>query len=155
MPRQACVASRLEDATIALVLSTDLRLGLFDWASSKSSRVAIKLHILPDLRDTMPAFIHISNTTRTCWTCSASRLAPLRDESRLCGLRAIVCAASARRIWFMDPDSIKTPVFLNLQHHPSRPGDRRAVQKPLAGRVVLQADQAASAHSVRRLAAHH
>jgi hypothetical protein len=55
------VASRLEDATIALVLSTDLCLSLFDWAPSRSTKAAIKLRTLLDLRSAIPVFIHISD----------------------------------------------------------------------------------------------
>ena len=55
------MASRLEDATIALVLSTDPCPNLFDWAPFQSTRTAIKLQTRLGLRDTIPAFINISN----------------------------------------------------------------------------------------------
>ena len=51
------------DNTIyALDSSTvDLCLSLFDWAPFRSTKAAIKLHTLLDLRGAIPAFIHISD----------------------------------------------------------------------------------------------
>ena len=47
----------------ALVSTTtiDLCLALFDWAPFRSTKAAIKLHTLIDLRGPIPAFIHISD----------------------------------------------------------------------------------------------
>ncbi len=45
----------LDSTTINLCLS------LFDWAPFRSTKAAIKLHTLLDLRGQIPAFIHISN----------------------------------------------------------------------------------------------
>ena len=39
----------------------DLCLSLFDWAPFRSTKAAIKLHTLLDLRGNIPSFIHISN----------------------------------------------------------------------------------------------
>ncbi len=41
--------------------SIDLCLSLFDWAPFRSTKAAIKLHTLLDLRGAIPAFIHISD----------------------------------------------------------------------------------------------
>jgi hypothetical protein len=39
----------------------DLCLSLFDWALFRSTKAAVKLHTLLDLRSSIPAFIHISD----------------------------------------------------------------------------------------------
>lgn len=51
------------DAAVYALDSTtiDLCLSLFDWAPFRSTKAAIKLHTLLDLRGAIPAFIHISN----------------------------------------------------------------------------------------------
>ena len=51
------------DATIYALDSTtiDLCLNLFDWAPFRTTKAAIKLHTLLDLRGSIPAFIHISD----------------------------------------------------------------------------------------------
>jgi hypothetical protein len=51
------------DATVYALDSTtiDLCLSLFDWAPFRSTKAAIKLHTLLNLRGAIPAFIHISN----------------------------------------------------------------------------------------------
>jgi hypothetical protein len=36
---------------------------LFDWAPFRSTKAAIKLHTLLDLRGAIPAFIHISDVS--------------------------------------------------------------------------------------------
>ena len=52
----------LDDTVYALDSSTvDLCLSLFDWAPFRSTKAAIKLHTLLDLRGAIPAFIHISD----------------------------------------------------------------------------------------------
>ena len=52
----------LDSAVYALDSSTiDLCLSLFDWAPFRSTKAAIKLHTLLDLRGAIPAFIHISD----------------------------------------------------------------------------------------------
>jgi len=51
------------DATIYALDSTtiDLCLSLFDWAPFRTTKAAIKIHTLLDLRGNIPAFIHISD----------------------------------------------------------------------------------------------
>ena len=51
------------DATVYALDATtiDLCLALFDWAPFRSTKAAIKLHTLLDLRGAIPAFIHISD----------------------------------------------------------------------------------------------
>ena len=51
------------DATIYALDSTtiDLCLSLFDWASFRTTKAAVKMHTLLDLRGAIPAFIHISD----------------------------------------------------------------------------------------------
>jgi len=52
----------LDSTMYALDSSTiDLCLSLFDWAPFRSTKAAIKLHTLLDLRGAIPAFIHISD----------------------------------------------------------------------------------------------
>jgi transposase len=52
----------LNNTVYALDSSTvDLCLSLFDWAPFRSTKAAIKLHTLLDLRGNIPAFIHISD----------------------------------------------------------------------------------------------
>jgi Transposase DDE domain len=51
------------DASVYALDSTtiDLCLSLFDWAGFRSTKAAIKLHTLLDLRGAIPTFIHISH----------------------------------------------------------------------------------------------
>ncbi len=52
----------LDNTVYALDSSTiDLCLSLFAWAPFRSTKAAIKLHTLLDLRGAIPAFIHVSN----------------------------------------------------------------------------------------------
>lgn len=52
----------LDNTVYALDSSTiDLCLSVFDWAPFRSTKAAVKLHTLLDLRGTIPAFIHISD----------------------------------------------------------------------------------------------
>jgi hypothetical protein len=52
----------LDNTVYALDSSTiDLCLSLFDWAPLRSTKTAVKLHTLLDLRGAIPAFIHISD----------------------------------------------------------------------------------------------
>lgn len=48
----------LDSTSIDLCL--DLCLSLFEWAPFRTTKAAIKLHTLLDLRGSIPAFIHIS-----------------------------------------------------------------------------------------------
>ena len=51
------------DASVYALDSTtiDLCLSVFDWAPFRSTKAAVKLHTLLDLRGSIPAFIHISD----------------------------------------------------------------------------------------------
>ena len=51
------------DATVYALDSTtiDLCLSLFDWAPPQSTKAAVKMHTLLDLRGAIPAFIHVSD----------------------------------------------------------------------------------------------
>lgn len=52
----------LKSTVYALDATTiDLSLSLFDWASFRKAKGAVKLHTLLDLRGAIPAFIHISD----------------------------------------------------------------------------------------------
>ncbi|MCX7143126.1 MAG: IS4 family transposase [Proteobacteria bacterium] len=52
----------LTNTVYALDATTiDLCLSLFDWAPFRSTKAAVKMHTLLDLRGSIPAFIHISN----------------------------------------------------------------------------------------------
>ena len=54
----------LDDANTVYALDSstiDLCLSLFSWAPFRSTKAAIKLHTLLDLRGAIPAFIHISD----------------------------------------------------------------------------------------------
>jgi len=56
------LGAELDNTVYALDSSTvDLCLSLFDWAPFRSTKAAIKLHTLLDLRGAIPAFIHISD----------------------------------------------------------------------------------------------
>ena len=51
------------DATVYALdsITIDLRLSLFDWAPFRTTKAAVKMHKLMDLRGSFPAFIHISD----------------------------------------------------------------------------------------------
>jgi hypothetical protein len=52
----------LNDTVYALDATTiDLCLSVFDWAPFRSTKAAVKMHTLLDLRGNIPAFIHISD----------------------------------------------------------------------------------------------
>jgi Domain of unknown function (DUF4372)/Transposase DDE domain len=56
------LAVELDNTVYALDSSTiDLCLSLFDWAPFRSTKAAIKLHTLLDLRGAIPSFIHVSD----------------------------------------------------------------------------------------------
>ncbi len=58
----AVMGVELDNTVYALDSSTiDLCLSLFSWAPFRSTKAAIKLHTLLDLRGAIPAFIHISD----------------------------------------------------------------------------------------------
>ena len=92
------------DASVYALDSTtiDLCLSLFDWAPFRSTKAAVKLHTLLDLRGAIPTF-H-PHQRRQAARCQRARHPAdrgrclLRDGSRLRGLRAAVRAASGRRL---------------------------------------------------------
>src|ERR1019366_1081405 len=51
------------DATVYALDATtiDLCLSLFDWAPFRSTKAAVKIHTLLDLRSAIPAFLHVSD----------------------------------------------------------------------------------------------
>lgn len=56
------MAVELDTTVYALDATTiDLCLSLFDWAPFRSTKAAVKMHTLLDLRGAIPAFIHISD----------------------------------------------------------------------------------------------
>lgn len=57
-----CLGVDLDDTVYALDSTTiDLCLSVFPWAPFRSTKAAVKLHTLLDLRGSIPAFIHISD----------------------------------------------------------------------------------------------
>ena len=190
----------LDNTVYALDSSTiDLCLSLFDWAPFRSTKAAIKLHTLLDLRGAIPAFIHISDgklhdvnvldmlafeagafyvmdrgyvdfarlyalhqagaffVTRAKSPMDARRVysaATDRSTGVICDQRVMLNGYYSakkypehlRRIRFKDPESGKTLIFLTNNTALPALTICRAVQEPLAGRAVLQVDQAAPAH---------
>ena len=56
------LAAELDSTVYALDSTTiDLCLSLFDWAPFRTTKAAVKMHTLLDLRGAVPAFIHISD----------------------------------------------------------------------------------------------
>ena len=56
------LAVELDSTVYALDSTTiDLCLSLFDWAPFRTTKAAVKMHTLLDLRGAVPAFIHISD----------------------------------------------------------------------------------------------
>ncbi len=189
------------DATVYALDSTtiDLCLSLFDWAPFRSTKAAIKMHTLLDLRGAIPAFIHISDGKMH--EVNVLDILPVEagafyvmdrgylDFARLYALHQagafFVTRAkrgmNARRVYSAETDSTTGVIcdqtiamngfyvakdypgasaahplqgprvgqdagLPDQQHDLAAVDHRRAVQEPLAGRIVLQMDQAASAH---------
>ncbi len=189
------------DATVYALDATtiDLCLSLFDWAPFRSTKAAIKMHTLLDLRGAIPAFIHISDgkmhevnvldilpveagafyvmdrgyldfarlytlhqagaffVTRAKRGMNARRVYSARTDST----SGVICDQTHRHEWLLRrprtiPDICGVSVsrtgvgqdagLSDQQHDLAAVDHRRAVQEPLAGGVVLQMDQAASAH---------
>ncbi len=60
--RQRKPGSRLTNSVYALDSTTiDLCMSVFPWAHFRSTKSAVKMHTLLDLRGNIPSFIHISN----------------------------------------------------------------------------------------------
>lgn len=70
----------LKETVYALDSTTiDLCLSMFPWAEFRSTKAAVKMHTLLDLRGNIPTFIMFpmaNCTTSTRWTCWRPRLAP-------------------------------------------------------------------------------
>ena len=188
----------LSDTVYALDSTTiDLCLSVFPWAHFRSTKAAVKMHTLLDLRGNIPSFIHVSDgklhdvhaldlllpeagaiyvmdrgyvdfvrlhrlhlagaffVTRAKSNMDAHRVysAP---SARTIG---IICDQTHRSRWALyQPALPRTSAAHPLQgrrvgqdagvpHQPVWPAGRdhlRALQKPLAGRALLQVDQAAS-----------
>ena len=189
----------LDNTVYALDSSTvDLCLSLFDWAPFRSTKAAIKLHTLLDLRGAIPAFIHISDgkmgdvnvldmlsfeagafyvmdrgyldftrlhrlhqsgaffvtrakrgmNARRVYSNPVDRSTGLicdqtRDAHGLLPGSQLPRAFAARQI--QRPRDRQDVGLPDQQHGVASADDLRALQEPLAGRTVLQMDQAASA----------
>ena len=80
----------LKDTAYALDASTiDLYLSVFPWAPFRSTKVAIKLHTLLDLRGNLPTFLHISDDN-----CTMSMSSPIAARAG-CFLR---CGSKLSRL---------------------------------------------------------
>ncbi len=100
---ESALGVELDNTVYALDSSTiDLCLSLFAWAPFRSTKAAIKLHTLLDLRGAIPAFIHISDgklhDVNVLDMLAFEAGCVLRDGSRLRRLRAPVCLAPGRRL---------------------------------------------------------
>ena len=189
----------LAETVYALDATTiDLCLSVFPWAPFRSTKAAIKLHTLLDLRGNIPSFIHISDgkmhdvnvldllvpepgayyvmdrgyldferlhrlheagsffVTRAKSNLKAERRyshpvdrddrLDLRSNDRLDGLLlAQGVSRPTARIKYIDPKTDKRLVFLTNKFALARIEHRRSLSLPLAGRAVLQMDQAAPA----------
>jgi hypothetical protein len=139
----------LDSTVYALDATTiDLCLSLFPWAPFRTAKAAVKLHTLLDLRGNIPAFIHISD-------------GKTHDVNVL-----DILAFEAGAFYVMDRGYLdfgrlyalhQTGAFfvtrakhgMDARRVYSSPADRStddccALQEPMAGRTVLQVDQAAS-----------
>ena len=189
----------LDVSVYALDATTvDLCLSLFDWAPFRSTKAAIKLHTLLDLRGAIPAFIHISDGK--LHEVNVLDILPVEagafyvmdrgylDFERLHAMHQAGAFFVTRAKAGMDARQVYSGpndrnsgvicdqrVMLNgfysaklpgpsaayslqgsrvgqdagvpdQQHDAASADDRRALQEPLAGRAVLQMDQAAPAH---------
>lgn len=57
------LGGELENTAYALDATTiDMCLSVFPWASFRTTKAAVKMHTLLDLRDSIPSFIHISDS---------------------------------------------------------------------------------------------
>jgi hypothetical protein len=190
----------LAETVYALDATTiDLCLSVFPWAPFRSTKAAVKLHTLVDLRGNIPSFIHISDGKMHdvnvldlllpepgayyVMDRGVSRLrtavSPARSGQLLRHARQIepegraplfASGGSSERLdlrsngdleWLLFAQRVSRPVTAYQVHRsedPQAPGildqpirvarleHRRSVSMPLAGRTVLQMDQAASAH---------
>ena len=194
------LALELDETVYALDSTTiDLCLSVFPWAPFRSTKAAVKIHTLLDLRGNIPSFIFISDGkmhdvnildqllpeagafyVMDRGYVDFERLARLDDAGSFFVTRAksnlkvrlplfafrrpldrsgLRSNRSVDRLLFTPrlfsaaaPDQIhrsanrQTPGISHQQFCPRRPRHRQTLQISLAGRVVLQMDQAASAH---------
>ena len=105
----------LDSTTIALCLS------VFPWAHFRTTKAAVNMHTLLDLRGNIPSFIHISDgklhDVHALDMALAGSRSHLRRGSWLRRLCPPLCVAPSRgllraRIRFKDPESGKTLVFI-------------------------------------------
>ena len=102
----------LKDTAYALDASTiDLCLSVFPWAPFRSTKVAVKLHTLWDLRGNLPTFLHISD--ENCTMSMSSPVAPragclLCHGPRLSRLRTAPWPARRSQL-LCDPRQIQPP----------------------------------------------
>ncbi len=190
----------LKETVYALDASTiDLCLSVFSWAPFRSTKAAIKLHTLLDLRGNIPSFLHISDGKlhdvtvldllrpepgafyimdrayidfRRLYglhqagsffvTRAKSNLKARRRYSHTVDRNTGLIAdqtimltgfytrqhfgAPLRRIRFKDPGNRKTVGVPDQQLHAAGNHYHRALSMPVAGRAVLQMDQAASSY---------
>src|ERR1700727_1788316 len=80
----------------------DLRLSLFPWADFRSTKAAVKMHTLLDLRGPIPSFIHIlrrqNGRCRSARSDHAGGRSHLCNGSRLRRFLQALCAPSGRRL---------------------------------------------------------
>ena len=198
--RRRALGVDLKDTVYALDATTiDLCLSLFPWAPFRSTKAAIKLHTLLDLRGNIPTFIHISDgklhevnvldqllpepgafyvmdrgyldferlyrfhqagsffvtrakielqvPTAVLAPCRPHHRPALRSDHRSHRLlhRHGPIQAPLRRIRFSDSRDRQDADLPDQQLRPAGTHDHRALPLPLAGRALLQVDQAASA----------
>src|SRR5471030_2893595 len=89
----------LANTVYALDATTiDLCLSMFPWAPFRSTKAAVKMHTLLDLRGSIPSFIHISDGKLHDVHVLDRTRRILCDGSWLFGLRAALCAAAGRQL---------------------------------------------------------
>ena len=123
---ESALGVELGNTVYALDSSTiDLCLSLFAWAPFRSTKAAIKLHTLLDLRGAIPAFIHISAffvtrakspmDARRVYSATTDRSSGVISDQQVM-LNGYYSARKypehLRRIRFKDPESGKTLIFL-------------------------------------------
>lgn len=93
----------LENTAYALDSTTiDLCLSVFPWAPFRTTKAAVKMHTLLDLRGNIPTFIHISDGKAA--RCQCARRSGTGSRGDLChgprlpGLQATACLPSGKRL---------------------------------------------------------
>ena len=185
----------LSNTVYALDSTTiDLCLSLFPWAPFRSTKAAVKMHTLLDLRGNIPSFIHVSDGKmhdvnaldllipepaaiylmdrayldfeRLCQLHDAGAFFVTRAKSNAVMRRVysapsdraqgIICDQTVTLVGFLHPQTLSPSSAPNSfqgsgyreDHHlphqlvwPSANNHLRAVQGPLASRIVFQMDQ--------------